>query len=123
VGIREGEMEMRTGRSRSGCWKGEFRIGAMLLSLYALTLLISDPGWATWAGGMAMGALPILDTPPPLPFTPNELFAGAGVLGLLALGTFVAIFLLLGGNACDRLLALWEREIMKWWHGDLPGRL
>src|SRR5512139_12549 len=123
VGIREGETEMRTGGTGRGWRKGEFRIGAVLLSLYALALLGSDPEWAMWAGGMAMGALPVLDAPPSLSFTPAELFAGAGVLSLLGLGTFVAIPLLLGEKSVARFLTLWEREIVRWWHGDLPGRL
>lgn len=116
-------MTVKTEKTRRHWWNGEFRIAAVLLSLYALVLLLSDPAWAMWAGGMAMGALPVQDPPPPLPFTPHELFAGAGVQGLLGLGSFVALSLLLRGKSLVRILKFWEREIVQWWHDDLPGSL
>lgn len=60
-----------------------------------------------------MGALPVMDTPPPPSYTPNELFADAEVLSILGLGVFVAIPLLLGEKACGLILTLWEREIAR----------
>ncbi len=114
---------MRVAGSRGGWRSGDFRVGAVLLSLYAVVLWVSNPEWATWAGAMAVGALPVMDPSPSLPFTPNELLAGAGVLSLLGLGAFVAILLRFGEVAYRRVLTLWERKIERWWHGDLPGRL
>ena len=102
-------MEMRTGGSRGKWWNGEFRIGAALLSLYALALLLADPEWAMWAGAMSVGALPS-EIPPSLSHTPADLFAGAGTFSALGLGAFVALLAIRGEIAWHRILAWCERE-------------
>ena len=112
---------MRAGGSIERWWNGEFRIGATLLSLYALALVLADPEWAMWAGAMAAGALPP-EIPPSLSHTPAELFAGAGTLSTLGLGAFVALLAIRGENVVHRGLALFELEWNRWCHGSISRR-
>ena len=88
---------MKTGIWNTRWRKREFWIGSALLFLYGMVLIGSDPGWAVWAGGMAAGAL-LVEAPPPMSFTPGELFAGAGTLAVLGLSAFAALPFVLGGG-------------------------
>jgi hypothetical protein len=121
VRIREGEMGMKTDGRTTRWWDGEFRIGAALLSLYALALLLADPEWAMWAGAMAAGALPS-EIPPSLSHTSADLFTGAGTFSALGLGAFVALLAIRGEIAWYQILAWCEREWNQLCHGSIPRR-
>jgi hypothetical protein len=122
VRVRKGETEMKAG-DRTTKWRDrEFRVGAALLSLYALALVLADPEWAMWAGAMAVGALPS-EIPPSLSHTPAELFAGTGTLSVLGLGAFLALLVIRGENVCHRVLAMVEQEWNRWCHGSVRRRL
>jgi hypothetical protein len=88
---------MKAGKWMAGRWSREFRIGSMLLLLYAVVLAGSDPEWATWAGAMAAGVL-VTEIPPPMHFSPSELFVGAGTLAVLGMSAFAALPFVLGGE-------------------------
>lgn len=87
MGVRKEAMAMKADGWLARCRDREFLFGSTLLGLYGAVLVCSDPGWAVWAGATAAGAL-LEEAPPPLPFTPSELFAGAGTLGVLGLCAF-----------------------------------
>jgi hypothetical protein len=90
-------MAMKAGKWMAGRWSREFWIGSTLLLLYAVVLAGSDPEWATWAGAMSAGVL-VLETPPPMPLAPSELFAGAGGLAALGVIAFAALPMVAGGE-------------------------
>lgn len=114
-------MTMKATRRTLGSWIREFRTGSALLLVYGIALAGSDPGWATWAGAMAAGVL-VMETPPPMPLTPSELFSGAGTLAALGLFAFAVLPLIPGASALRRWSA--SRERASAWRGDggVPGK-
>ncbi len=66
-------------------------LGTLLSGIYAVVLFSTDPEWVAWAGPMAMGALYVPNTPPPLFAHPEAAFEMASRLSALSLTALVVL--------------------------------
>ncbi len=71
-------------------------LGAALFSIYAVLLFSMDPEWVGWAGPMALGALYVPNSPPPLFSSPQQAFQMGFVFGVLNLLTLVLVSVIRG---------------------------
>ena len=87
-------------------------LGTLFFGIYAAMLFSIDPEWVAWAGPMAMGALYVPNTPPPLFAHPEAAFEMASRLSALSLTALVVLTVFRGEKPLGwwSSLKTWFRE-------------
>lgn len=71
-------------------------IAVLFFSIYCVIVFSSDPAWVRWAWPMAMGALYVPDSPPPLFADPQVAFEMGFLFNLLSLLAVVSVMAIRG---------------------------